>query len=402
MMPRNSLAAFPNKKIQQDQAIDLVMQLLAIPGGSGQEAQVMQFIKDQLRQVGCPASAIRHDCAHKASPLGGEVGNLIVKLRGTRRGPRRLFAAHTDTVPICVGTKPLRKGDIIQSGVPGKGLGADDRSGVAAILYAACELLRRKLPHPPLTFAFMVQEEAGVIGARLLDVPMLGKPTMAFNFDGSGSNKLFIGATGSHHLSVTIEGIPAHAGVRPQEGVSAITLAANAIAELHAEGWLGLVEKGNQRGAVNVGTIDGGSANNVVAPTARLTVGIRSHSTTFRNRLLKRVKTAFERSARQLRNAQGGRGSVSFQDTLAYESFRLKQTEPTVQMARSAMRQATGQPVELGVLNGGLDANWLTQHGIPTVTISTGQHKNHTADEYLDLHAYTACCETALHLATQV
>ena len=60
-----------------------------------------------------PASAIRFDDAHTRIPLPTETGNLIVELPGTKPGPRILFATHLDTVPLCAGARPMRKGDHI-------------------------------------------------------------------------------------------------------------------------------------------------------------------------------------------------------------------------------------------------------------------------------------------------
>ena len=109
-------------------------------------------------------------------------------------------------------------------------LGADDRTGTAVLLVTALEILRRKLPHPPLTLLWTVQEELGLQGARFARLGMLGKPRMAFNFDGGSSEKLTIGATGGYRMDIRISGIASHAGVTPQKGVSAITIASLAIA----------------------------------------------------------------------------------------------------------------------------------------------------------------------------
>ena len=76
----------------------------------------------------------------------------MFRLPGTFRGPRRLLMAHLDTVPVCVGARPVRRGNRITSAAPHTGIGADDRAGVAVVLGAALEILERKLPHPPLTF----------------------------------------------------------------------------------------------------------------------------------------------------------------------------------------------------------------------------------------------------------
>ncbi|HXT58692.1 MAG TPA: peptidase M20, partial [Pirellulales bacterium] len=126
-----------------DAALERVLKLMAIPGKSGEEGRVVEFIVKQLRKAGAPAAAIRTDDAHRRTPLGGEVGNLICTLPGTLRGPRRLLMAHLDTVPLCVGSKPALKGRYVHSADKQTGLGADDRAGCAVVLTAALEILRR-------------------------------------------------------------------------------------------------------------------------------------------------------------------------------------------------------------------------------------------------------------------
>ena len=118
-----------------------------------------------------------------------------------------------DTVPVCEGTRPVVRGDIVRSGNPETGLGGDDRSGCGVVLSTALEILRQKIDHPPLTFFFAIQEEVGLWGARTVKATDLGKPKLAFNFDGGDVDKLTVGATGGERLDITIEGIPSHAGV---------------------------------------------------------------------------------------------------------------------------------------------------------------------------------------------
>ena len=152
------------------EAIRLVMQLMAISGQSGQEQSIVKLICSRLRQAGVPESSFVTDCCPRRSPFKGEQGNLAIKLPGTVRRPRRLFSAHTDTVPICVGSQPIRKGNRIYAADSSTGLGGDDRAGVAVLLSTVIDLLKRKLPHPPLTFLWTVQEEVGLQGARNLRV----------------------------------------------------------------------------------------------------------------------------------------------------------------------------------------------------------------------------------------
>jgi tripeptide aminopeptidase len=376
----------------------LVLELMAIRGGSGDEKLVAERIVKHLHDAGCPNAAIAFDTAHTKTPLKGNVGNLIVKLPGTMPGPRRLLMAHMDTVPVCLGSKPVVAGRFVKSADPATGLGADDRSGCAVVLATAVEILRQKLPHPPLTFLFAIQEEVGLYGARFVKAADLGRPKLAFNFDGGAVEKITVGATGGHRLDIRIAGTPSHAGVAPEKGVSALAIASLAIASLVNDGWHGLVEKKGKRGTSNVGTIHGGSATNVVAESATLKAEARGHDPAFRNQIVKAIETAFKDAAKRIKSVDGKTGKVTIAGRLDYEAFRLDDDEPCVVAAEAAVK-AIGLVPRREISNGGLDANWMAANGIPTVTLGCGQMEIHTTNEKLDLDAFENACRAALRLA---
>lgn len=380
-----------------ERSLDLVTRLMAIPGKSGEEQQVAKFITDALLAAGAPADAISFDDANTRTILPGQTGNLILNLPGTLKKPRRMLSAHMDTVPICVGSRPRREGDFLRSANPKTGLGADDRAGCAVVLAAALEVLEQKVPHGPLTFCWFVQEEIGLHGARHLDVKKLGKPKLAFNFDGGWPAKLTIGATGGYRMQIVVSGLASHAGVSPELGVSAISIASLAIADLQREGWLGLVQKGRQRGTSNVGYIHGGEATNVVTDRVELKAEARSHNSKFREKIQTQIEKAFTSAAKELTNSLGQRGSVQFSGRLDYEAYQLSPEEPAVVAAEKAVRAVGLEPIT-AISNGGLDTNWLYQHGIPAVSLGCGQVNPHMVTEALDIKAF----ENAVTIATQL
>lgn len=396
--PRNSRTK-STPALGDTEAQRLVMQMMAISGRSGEEAAIMEFIRGKLVAAGVAAKTLLDDGAHRRSPLGGQVGNLVLRLPGTVRAPRRMLAAHVDTVPICVGSRPRLKGGRVVSADKTTGLGADNRAGAAVLLSTVLAILRSRLPHPPLTFLWLVQEESGLLGARHVRLSALGKPQLAFNFDGGSPSILKIGATGGYRMAIDIRGIASHAGNRPEEGVSAIAIASLAIAELVNSGWHGLVAKNGHTGTSNIGVIQGGEATNVVTDQVRIRAEARSHDRRFRERIVAQIRTAFQQAAAKVRNTAGRCGRVRFEGRLDYESFLLARDEPCVVAAMAAL-QAEGLEPELSVTNGGLDANWLTSHGIPTVTLGCGQHHIHTTREELDIAEFHAARRIALRLAT--
>ncbi len=388
-------------KVAEDKAaIGLVLELLAIPGKSGYERAVAELVVRKLKAAGVPDSAIAFDDANKQSPIGGQIGNLIVKLPGTGGGKRRLLMAHMDTVPLCVGAKPVRKGNKIVSADSSTALGGDDRAGVAVVLHTALTLLKEKTPHPPLTLFFAVQEEIGLVGARYVNAKKLGNPELCFNWDGGNAALVTIGATGAFNLDIAVHGLASHAGAYPQDGISAIAVAGAAIADLAANGWHGLIEKGKKQGTSNIGVIRGGAATNVVTDRVDLQAEARSHDASFRKKIVEAFVAAFAKASKSLKNAAGKTGSVEFDVQHKYESFKLSMSEPSVIAAMEAIENCGLDPAAK-VSNGGLDANWMADHGLPTVTLGCGQDGIHTTSETLDLVHFQHACRIAMELATK-
>ena len=394
----------PTVKLNEALACQTLVELLGLRGGSGDETMVADRIIERLTAAGLPDDAVIDDRAHERIGYG-ERGNLIIKLPGRgrlQRTPRRMFSAHMDTVPLCVGAMPVLEQDWIRGRDGDKALGGDDRSGCAVLMTIARELLRpenAEMDHPPITFLFTVQEELGLRGAKYVDIESLGRPQLCFNFDGGSPMSIVTGATGDMQIDVEIAGIASHAGVHPQAGVSAAVIQAKAIAQLNEEGWHGAIVHGDHRGTANVGVISGGSATNVVMDELALRAEIRSHSEPFRRRIAKVWHKAFEDAAKLTRNEHGDSGTIDWTETLKYESFSLKSNEPVVSTALKAM-ETVGLEPGTRVVDGGLDANWLVAHSLPTVTIGCGQHGIHTTSERLHVPEFYTACRIGLALAT--
>ena len=246
-----------------------------------------------------------------------------------------------------------------------------------------------------------MQEEVGLYGARHVALAKLGKPQLAFNWDGGLAHRLTIGATGGYRMDIAIHGIASHAGGHPEAGVSAIAIASLAIADLVENGWHGLIEKGRQQGTSNVGVIEGGAATNVVTDLVHLRAEARSHNPKFRKRIVREIEKAFQKAAQRVRNTAGECGRVVCAGHLDYESFCLKKNDPSVVAAAAAVEAERKQP-ELAIANGGLDANWLNAHGIAAVSLGCGQNAIHTVDEWQNLSEFHRARRIALRLATAV
>ncbi len=387
-------------------AVARLMRFLAVEGVTGREQAIGREVVKALREAGVPTAAIRFDDAHERIPVPTQTGNLIVKLPGTLDAPPLLFMTHLDTVPLCAGAVPVRSS---KDRITAKGetaLGGDNRTGVAVLVTLAATLRERKVPHPPLTLLFTVREESGLFGARHLNPADLGGVTMGFNVDGREAAAFTVGAVGAERWEVEIFGRASHAGVHPEKGISATMVAALALAEIGANGWFGKVIQGEKEGTSNVGSFGGkdgqaaGEATNVVTDYVHIRGEARSHDTKFFKEITKAYQLAFQEAAFAITDDQGRKAKVKFTSRLDYYPFRIKDNAPVVQRAEAAARTA-GLTPSLRVGNGGLDANWLVRHKIPTVTFGAGQHNIHTVEEYVDVPLFLEGCRMALALAQQ-
>lgn len=387
-----------NVKINEDFAVRNLMELLETNGPSGGEGPAANVVKKKLMAAGAKDSWFSFKGKSRL-PKEFTIGNLIVKIPGTEKAPRIMFSAHLDTVPICQGAIPVKKGNQV---VPkGKtGLGGDNRASVAAVVTMAQTLLQNGLPHPPITLLFTVGEENGLNGAKAFRPQDGGSPAMCFNLDGSGERGGIIGALGAIRWTAAVRGKSTHAAVNPEGGISAAIIAANAIAWLKANGWFGRIEKGPCKGTANVGSMSGGQADNQVMDALTVTGECRSHSPAALNKISTVWKTAFEKAARKLKNSAGECGSVAFETSSDYRAFRLKKSDPVVKRFLKAAPRA-GRRATTEVISAGLDANILNEKGIPTVTFDAGNHHAHDLNEYVDLRRYLEACRLATVLATE-
>jgi tripeptide aminopeptidase len=255
-----------------------------------------------------------------------------------------------------------------------------------------------------LTLLFTVREESGLFGARHLDPADLGDVDMGFNVDGKGPADFAIGAVGAERWEVEIVGRASHAGVHPEQGISATLVASLALAEAAHGGWFGKIRQGDREGTANVGVFGGrdgqsaGEATNVVTDYVHIRGESRSHDAAFVKEIVAAWRRAFTNATAQVTDDKGRCAKMKFTSKLDYHPFRLKDDAAVVSRAVRAAHLA-GLTPSLRVGNGGLDANWLVRHKIPTVTFGAGENNIHTMDEYVDLKQFVDGCRMALAVA---
>jgi tripeptide aminopeptidase len=386
-------------------AIRRLMGFLAVEGVTGRERAIGVAVGQALEAAGVPRRSIGIDFANEHIPLPTEIGNVVAKLPGTYWGPQRLFVTHLDTVPLCAGAKPVRKkGRIHAAG--NTALGGDNRTGVACLVTLAATLLQGRVPYPPLTLLFTVREESGLWGARYVDLSELGDPIEAYNVDGSSPAEITIGAVGAERWEAEIIGKAAHAGAHPERGISATAVASLALADAVRGGWFGKIVQAGGEGTSNVGSFGGrdgrsaGEATNVVTDFVHVRGEARSHDQRFARRIVAAYKKAFINAASTVKDDEGKSAKIKFQSRQDYYPFRMRPDVPVVQHGLEAARWA-GIEATTRLTNGGLDANWLVRHGIPTITVGAGQRNVHTVDEYVEIADFLSGCRLALALATK-
>src|SRR5262249_8056983 len=163
------------------------------------------------------------------------------------------------------------------------------------------------LPHPPLTLLFTVREESGLWGAKFVDRKLLESPAEGFNVDGGNPADITVGAVGAERWDVEIRGKATHAGVHPEQGISATMVAAMALADVCQAGWFGKVCRDGHEGTSNVGVLGGvdgrsaGNATNVVTDFALVRGESRSHDRKFVREITQAYRRAFAEAAKRVR-----------------------------------------------------------------------------------------------------
>lgn len=301
--------------------------------------------------------------------VGGNIGNLIAFKKGTiPEAPTIFFSSHFDTVEATPGLEPMVDGDIIRSN--GKTiLGADDISGMAPILEAMRILDEQKIPHGDIQLLLTICEEIGLVGAKHMD-PSRIKAQFGYVLDaGPPVGSLVYSAPTQDIFEVWIHGKPAHAGAQPEDGVSAILVAARAMARMK----LGRID---HETTANVGTISGGTATNIIPAECYLKCEARSRNQAKLDKQRAHMMACFEEEA------TSAGITVEFKSENAYQMYELEMEDPVLTVGMAAAERIGLEPL-LRVTGGGADANIFNAVGVPTTVLGCGMENIHRHDEFV-------------------
>ncbi|HWR43547.1 M20/M25/M40 family metallo-hydrolase [Sporomusa sp.] len=350
--------------INRKRMLDEFYELVQIKCSTRAERQVADVIKQKLADLHMEVSE-----DNTGSKIGGNCGNVLGYLPGTvADAPCLLLTAHLDCVEPCGDIKPVLKDGIITS-AGDTILGADDKSGVVAILEALRLVQEQNIPHGSIQVVFTVAEEGGLNGSKNMD-PALLKADLGYALDSSGTPGEIVNmAPGQNKIDITIYGKKAHAGVAPEEGINAIVLAGKALAAVK-DGRI------DPETTANIGSIKGGSATNIVPDTVEIKAEARSRSAAKLAAQTEHMRQVFEETVK----ASGGRAEVKVGKE--YDAYVLSETAPVVMLARQAAESIGLKPV-IKATGGGSDANYFNSYGVPTAVLGTGMSKVHTTDEFI-------------------
>jgi tripeptide aminopeptidase len=351
--------------------------LCRIPSPIGQERACFEHVAAELRAMGVEP---REDSVGEA--LGGDCGNLHAAIPG--RGERTiLLCAHLDTVAVTGPLEPV----VVDGGWENAHdaiLGADNKAALAVML----EVVRRvRIEGSPvgIELLFTVAEEDGLAGAKQVDRAQL-RSEFGYVFDhASPIGEVIVASPTYYRIAADFHGKAAHAGIRPEDGRSAIVAAAQAVAAMP----LGRIDGET---TANVGSIHGGVAStNVVAERCRVLAETRSLDPA-------KAETSVARMVDALSDgAAAAECDVDLSVEKLFPGYRQRPSSPAVAAAEAALRARGYEPTRIAT-GGGSDANALEALGLPCVNLANGTERNHEPTERVAVAALEDMLDVALAL----
>lgn len=337
-----------------------------------QEREIADYLTGELKQLGFEVweDDAGYRLKEKLPEYGtaAPTGNLYGFLKGTSNSSPILLSAHMDTVKPGIGKRAVEDEQGMITSEGDTVLGADDLSGIAAILEAVRVIRENNLSHPDIEVLFPVAEENYGKGSQLIDYSKI-KSKQAYVFDLSG--EIGLAATAAPTLlsfKLEVKGKTAHAGFCPQLGINAIEIAAHAISQLK-QGWV------DEDTTVNIGKISGGKQTNIVSDECVVLGEIRSLKDHKAMEEWNTLKETFERTAVSC----GGSLEIVFEKQI--EAYEIRDGEEVVERFKRVCR-SLGLKGTTQYTLGGSDNNHFVRNGIRGIVVACGMNEVHTPKEF--------------------
>ncbi|OEF08709.1 M20/M25/M40 family metallo-hydrolase [Vibrio genomosp. F10] len=348
-------------QINQERLVEHFCQLIKIDSESRYELEISKTLAEQLGELGFSV--------HKL-PVAEEISNgfnIYARLDG-ELDDSVVLSCHMDTVAPGNNIEPIIEEGIIRS----KGdtiLGGDDKSGIAAIMEAVRCIRSENIAHKTIELAFTVHEEGGLQGSKHFDMSFIQSDKAVVLDSGGPIGTIINRAPGQQSMTFTIKGRPAHAGLAPEEGISAIGVAAEAITNMN-------LLRIDEETTANIGIVEGGQATNIVMPELRIVAEARSLNA---DKLANQV----EHMVAMFKAAADKHGAdIELESQRAYEAYVIAEDHPHLVSVKHSF-EALGLEPQTQPTGGGSDANNFNEKGLTTVNLSTGMAKVHTTEEYI-------------------
>jgi tripeptide aminopeptidase len=356
----------------------LFLELARIPSPPGRERAVADRVSEYLGRVGVD---VEEDDAGER--IGSTAGNLLARLPATEGGTAVFFCAHLDTVPPTDAIEPV-VADGVVTNARETILGADNKAAVAAMLSAVRRIGEERRPHAGVELLFTPKEETGLEGAKELDDARLAA-RVGFVYDHAGPiGEVVLAAPSSTAIDAVFHGRAAHAGMHPEEGRSAISAAARALADLR----LGRID---EETTANVGTVRGGTARNVVPDRCEIEAEARSCDERKLAELVREMLDSFAFAA--------SIGECELETALEekYRGYRFRSDDAPVRLAYAALARSGFDPRGIAA-GGGADANVFNARGRACANLANGMTRIHSADERIAVSDLESMVEVTLEI----
>ncbi|NOH16042.1 M20/M25/M40 family metallo-hydrolase [Clostridium cochlearium] len=351
--------------IKEERLLDKFLGYVQIDSESLNEKEMMETLIRDMKELGMEVST-----DNTGEKVGSNGTSVYGYLKGDLDIEPILFSCHMDTVTPGIGVKPVIKDGVIYSSGDTI-LGGDDKSGIASVLEAIKTIKENNTPHGPIEVVFTICEEIGLKGSKNADYSKI-KSKKAFILDSGGDvGKVIIKAPAQDKINVKVNGKAAHAGVAPEEGISAIQVAAEAISNMK-------LLRIDEETTANVGIIEGGKATNIVCPEVEIKAEARSINKDKLKKQTEHMVECFNKAAEKFGV------TVDIDVTHSYDPVNLDVEDETVQIVKKVCEEigVNFQPAASG---GGSDANVFNGNGIKAVNLATGMAKVHTTEEYITI-----------------
>lgn len=365
--------------MNKERIIDTFFDLVKIDSETGNEKGVADYLQKVLTELGF---SVIFDDANQRTP--SNTGNLIAKLGNTKQADTLMLSSHMDTVKPGNGIVPYinEDGYIVSEGITI--LGSDDKAGITAIIEAIKHLKEQNIAMKPLEIVFTISEEGGLNGSKYLDYSLLNSKKAVVFDNASAVGCVVIQAPGQDRINVVVKGKASHAGSSPENGISAIQIAAAAINKM-------TLLKVDDETTANIGTINGGTATNIVCPEVKIRAEARS---LMEDKLIAQTAhmvKCFEDAA------QDFGALVDIEVERAYDAFKIDANCEVSKMVGAVIEKVGLTPSFIST-GGGSDTNNYNKNGIEAVNLGLGVEKPHTYDERIKVDSLVKITEVACEL----